>query len=243
MTKLVIVIPARYQSSRFPGKPLYLFGNKSMLQLVWEKCINSIDKKNVYVATDDKRIQEHCLKNKMQVIMTSKKCKTGTDRIYEFSKKINSDLYINVQGDEPMIRSLDIKKFIDFSLLHKDTIVNAMTDVSDLYEFKNLNVPKVVYDLENNLIYMSRSPIPGSKKNNFLKAKKQVCIYSFPKNSLKKFGLKRKKTFFENIEDIEILRFLEMGEKIKMFQLKEGTIAVDTIEDAKKVGKLIKNEK
>lgn len=243
MTKLVIVIPARYQSSRFPGKPLYLFGKKSMLQLVWEKCINSIDKKNVYVATDDKRIQEHCLKNKMQVIMTSKKCKTGTDRIYEFSKKIKSDIYINVQGDEPMIRSLDIKKFIDFSLQYKNTVVNAMTDVSNLYEFKNLNVPKVVYDLENNLIYMSRSPIPGSKKNNFLKAKKQVCIYSFPKNSLKNFGLKRKKTFFENIEDIEILRFLEMGEKVKMFQLKEGTIAVDTIEDAKKVRKLIKNEK
>ena len=122
-------------------------------------------------------------------------------------------------------------------------VVNAMTDISTLNEFKNLNVPKVVYDLQNNLIYMSRSPIPGSKKNNFSKAKKQVCIYSFPKKILKKFGLNTKKTFFENIEDIEILRFLEMGEKVKMFNLEEGTIAVDTISDAKKVMKLIKKEK
>ncbi len=243
MTKVVIVIPARYQSSRFPGKPLFLFGKKTMLQLVWEKCINSINEKNVYVATDDSRIQKHCFKNNIQVVMTSKNCKTGTDRIYEFSKKVKSDIYINVQGDEPLIRSKDIKKFINYSLLHKYTVVNAMTDISTLKEFKSLNVPKVVHDQKDNLIYMSRSPIPGSKDNSFSKAKKQVCIYSFPKNSLKNFGLKRKKTFFENIEDIEILRFIEMGEKVKMLTFQKGTIAVDTISDAKKVKTLIQNEK
>ena len=243
MSEVVIVIPARYESSRFPGKPLYMFGKKSMLQLVWEKCIKSINKKYVYVATDDVRIKKHCLHNKMQVIMTSKKCKTGTDRIYEFSKIVKSKIYINVQGDEPMIRPKDIKKFINFSLLNKYNVVNAMTDISNLNEFKSLNVPKVVYDLDKNLIYMSRSPIPGSKDDSFSKAKKQVCIYSFPRKILRKFGIKRKKTYFENIEDIEILRFLEMGEKVKMLNLAKGTIAVDTISDAKKVRKFFKNEK
>ena len=118
-----------------------------------------------------------------------------------------------------------------------------MTNISTLKEFKNLNVPKVVHDQKDNLIYMSRSPIPGSKDNSFSKAKKQVCIYSFPKKSLKNFGLKRKKTFFENIEDIEILRFIEMGEKVKMLTFQKGTIAVDTVSDAKKVKTLIQNEK
>ena len=243
MRKVVIVIPARYQSSRFPGKPLHLFGKRTMIEIVWEKCINAINYKNVYIATDDKRIQNHCLSKNMQVVMTSEKCKTGTDRIYEVSKKIHAQLYINVQGDEPLIKSGDIKKFIDFSLKYKTNIVNAMTDISNFSEFKSLNVPKVVYDKNNNLIYMSRSSIPGSKDNLFVKAKKQVCIYSFPRIMLKKFGIKRKKTQFESIEDIEILRFLEMGEKVKMFNLKEGTIAVDTIADAKKVEKIIKNEK
>ncbi len=245
MSNVIIVIPARYQSSRFPGKPLHLFGNKTMIQLVWEKCVKAINFKNVYIATDDIRIRDHCVENKMQVVMTSKKCKTGTDRIYEVSKKIDAKIYINVQGDEPMVKSSDIKKFINYSLLHKNNIINAMTNISSYSEFKSLNVPKVVYDANNNLMYMSRSPIPGSKSSLSFSGvkKKQVCIYSFPKLMLKKFGMKRKKTFFENFEDIEILRFLEMGYNVKMFNIKQGTIAVDTIADARKVKKLIRNEK
>ena len=102
-----------------------------------------------------------------------------------------------------------------------------------------------LFDANNNLMYMSRSPIPGSKSSLSFSGvkKKQVCIYSFPKLMLKKFGTKRKKTFFENFEDIEILRFLEMGYNVKMFNIKQGTIAVDTIADARKVKKLIRNEK
>ena len=239
MKKLILVIPARYKSSRFPGKPLFMFNNKSMIQMVWENCINAIDPKYVYVATDDKRIKDHCMKKNIQVIMTSKNCKTGTDRVYEVSKKIKAELYINVQGDEPMLQSKKIKKFIKFAKSKKKYVVNAKTDLKNSSDLNNTNIPKCICDKNNFLIYMSRLPIPGSKKKTNYKTKKQVCMYSFPQKKLKKFGLQKTKTPIESVEDIEILRFLELGEKIKMINVTKGTLAVDTLGDAKKVLKLI----
>ncbi len=239
MKKLILVIPARYKSSRFPGKPLFKFKNKAMIQLVWENCTKAINEQNVYVATDDKRIKEYCLKNKIQVIMTSKKCKTGTDRIYEVSKKIKADIYINVQGDEPMLKSSKIKKFIDYAKINKKHVVNAMTNILNKEEYLSTNIPKLICDKNNFLIYMSRLPIPGSKNNEYTKTKKQVCMYSFPRDKLKKFGNQKNKTPIEKIEDIEILRFLELGEKVKMYYVSKGTIAVDTPQDAHKVSRML----
>jgi 3-deoxy-manno-octulosonate cytidylyltransferase (CMP-KDO synthetase) len=110
--KIVIIIPARFNSTRFPGKPLAKILGKSMILRVWEKCIKVISKNFVYVATDDKKIADHCQLHGINYLMTRKNCKTGTDRVIEVAKKIQSDLYLNVQGDEPLINIKDIKLFL-----------------------------------------------------------------------------------------------------------------------------------
>ena len=237
----LLIIPARYQSKRFPGKPLKKIYGKEMISYVWEKCISAVPKENVLIATDSNKIQSFC-KNKMyNVALTSSKCLTGTDRIYEISKKIKRDFYINVQGDEPLIDKKDIERFLSYAKKNKSSVINAYTKIKDKKEYFSANVPKVIFDKNKNMIYMSRSNIPGNKKNIFKFAYKQVCIYSFPYKELQKFGKKNTKSLIENIEDIEILRFLEMGIKIKMFETKKSTIGVDTKHDLKKVERIIKN--
>jgi len=240
MKDILLVIPARYKSTRFPGKPLMKINEKSMLKIVWEKCIYALHKDRVLIATEDKRILDHCIKEGMSVILTSDKCKTGTDRVFEVSKKREADTYINVQGDEPMILAKDIKKLISFSKKYPESVINGMTAIKDDKDYFDPNIPKVVTNERNELIYMSRSPIPGSKEKKLVNAKKQVCIYAFPRSALRKFGLKKKKTPLEEMEDIEILRFLELGYKVRMMETEEGSYSVDTPKDLKKVRGILK---
>ena len=237
--KVVIVIPARYHSTRLPGKPLIDLNGKSMLQRTYNQCVKAINSNSIFVATDHKKIKKHCIKNKMNCILTSNKCLTGTDRVVEFSKKIDADIYINVQGDEPLINPNDIVKLIDFSKKHPNYIINGYTPISKEEDFKNINIPKVVLKENNDLLYISRSAIPGNKNEKFIKAWRQVCIYAFPKSSLEIFSLKNIKTKIEKIEDIEILRFLELGYNVKMLLLSNNSISVDTEEDVEKIKKII----
>lgn len=239
----LLIIPARYSSKRFPGKPLKKIDGKEMISIVWEKCIKAVSKKNTLIATDSKKIYNFCNKKSYNVTMTSTKCLTGTDRLYEVSKKIKKDIYINVQGDEPLISIDDIKKFVKYANKNKNEVVNAYTEILNPNDYYSLNVPKIVFDKFKNLLYMSRSNIPGNKKNKFMKSYKQVCIYSFPYKYLELFGKISKKTEFENIEDIEILRFLELGINVKMFRVSKSSIGVDTISDLKKVERIIKKSK
>lgn len=238
--KVLIVIPARYASTRFPGKPLEVINGKSMISRVWEKCVEAIDRDSVLIATDDKRILDHCEEEGMKVIMTSKECKTGTDRIAEVALSFKADTYINVQGDEPMISSNELRRFIKYSQENPDFIINAMTPIRDEEEYIDSNVPKVVINQQSELLYMSRSSIPGNKEGKFNSANKQVCIYAFPKKAIYNFGNKKTKTTLEEIEDIEILRFLESGYKIKMFKTKEESYSVDTPKDLERVRRLLK---
>ena len=219
---------ATSESSRFPGKPLEVINGKSMISRVWEKCVEAIDRDSVLIATDDKRILDHCEEEGMKVIMTSKECKTGTDRIAEVALSFKADTYINVQGDEPMISSSELRGFIKYSQENPDFIINAMTPIKDEEEYIDSNVPKVVINQQSELLYMSRSSIPGNKEGKFNSANKQVCIYAFPRKAIFAFGNNPKKTKFEAIEDIEILRFLEMGFSIQMVEVKGSPIALDT---------------
>ena len=239
----LIVIPARYDSTRFPGKPLAKIIDKTMIQMVWETCVKASKKENVVVATDDIRITKHCQDIGMNYILTSKNCKTGTDRVIEVSKKTKYDFYINVQGDEPLISENDIKKAIVSFNVNKHYIINCMTKVVNVEEFKNINVPKVVINKNNELLYISRSPIPISKNNKFQKAYKQVCIYCYPREILLLPNIFNKKGRIETIEDIEIIRFLELGYTIKMLELKKSTLAVDTPSDIIRVRKIVKNRR
>lgn len=230
-----IIIPARYQSSRFEGKPLAPIHGIPMIKRVWSQCAKAINEENVYVATDSNRINDFCAAEGIRSIMTSKNCLTGTDRVFEASQKIDADLYINVQGDEPLIDPLDIKKVIAESIENPGEVINAMAKISDENDFRSSGVPKVICDTKQNLLFMSRAPIPTNKNNDFVDAYKQVCIYAFTKQSLELFAEHTTKTPIENIEDIEILRFLEMGIKVKMIEVSQSSIAVDYPKDIERV--------
>ena len=239
MNNYLVVIPARYQSSRFPGKPLADIHGKSMLRRVWDKCIRAASPEKILVATDDDRIKGHCKENGMQVEMTSSSCLTGTDRLYEVALKRKSDIYINVQGDEPLVSPNDIKAVIDASQNEPEITFNAMCQINEKADFRNPNIPKVVTQKDCRLLYMSRAPIPTNKNLKFEKAMKQVCIYAYPRDVLIAFGSLKEKTPLESIEDLEILRLLELGYKVKMIEVSGSSVAVDTPKDLEKVRAMI----
>ncbi len=237
--KYAVVIPARYQSSRFPGKPLVDICGKPMIQHVWEKCCEAVNAEQVYVATDSELISE-CVKNfGGQVIMTSSECLTGTDRLAEANLTLDCDFLVNVQGDEPVIDAKNIIKVID-SYISTGNITNAYSEITSEEEFLSLSVPKVVTTNKNSLLYMSRSPIPLTKTGSYVTAHKQVCIYAFGREHLKFFSSHKNKTAIEEIEDIEILRFLESDIPVNMVEVNSGTLAVDNPEDVEKVVEYIK---
>lgn len=232
----VLIIPARYKSSRFPGKPLTLLKGKSMIRHVYDQCLKAVPQDSIYVATEDDRIADHCKKNNIQFIMTSDECLTGTDRLCEVSKLIEADYYINIQGDEPLFNPVDIQSLIQELSKQKNLydVYCGYCSIDSEDTFYSLNMPKVIFNKRKELIYMSRAPIPSNKNNKFKKGYRQVCGYAFSKKSLEIFDIKSK-TYFESIEDIELLRFLELGVKVKMVEMSKKSIPVDVREDIKKV--------
>ena len=236
----LVVIPARYDSKRLPGKPLLDIKGIPMIIRTFNQCIKVVPRSKILVATDDKRIKKICELKNINTMMTSKKCLTGTDRIAEVAKKIKRDFYINVQGDEPMCNPKDIINIIKYAKKNPNQIINGFTEIKKKEQFYSPNTPKVIFDKNYNLMYMSRSAIPSNKKKQFVKAWRQVCIYSFSHRSLKDYTSVKKKTNIESIEDLESIRFLELGYKIKMLKLSNKSVAVDTKEDLIKVRKLIK---
>ncbi len=239
----VIIIPARYHSSRLPGKPLKDIEGKSMLNRTYKKCIEVLPKQDVYVATDSLIIQKHCQDFDANVLMTSSSCLTGTDRIAEACNYIKCDVIINVQGDEPIINPEDIRKVIDAAIKYPGQIINGMATIETEDQFFNPNIPKVVTRPDGKLLYMTRAAIPTTKSLKFEMAWKQICIYAFPVDCLKSFAQQKNKTPLEQIEDIEILRFLEMSYDVRMIALSGSSFAIDTPEDLEKIREQLKKDK
>lgn len=238
--KTSIIIPARYGSSRYKGKPLVKILGKEMVLRVADIC-KKVKNVKVFIATDSKKISNVAKKKGYDYILTSTSCLTGTDRVAEASKKIRSKIYINVQGDEPTIRPYDIKRVIEAKKKFPNHVICGYDKIHDFENPKSLNLPKVVVNSKGELIYISRALVPGAKKTNQkIQYYKQVCIYGFNKKQLMKFYSTKKKSETENIEDIEILRFFDLNEKIKMIRLNSNSVAVDEISDVKKVIKLLK---
>jgi 3-deoxy-manno-octulosonate cytidylyltransferase (CMP-KDO synthetase) len=231
----IVVIPARYKSSRFPGKPLIDLNGKTMIQRTYDQCLKCFPKEKVFVATEDSRIVDHCNKLGMNVILTSDNCLTGTDRIAEVAKIIDVDYYINVQGDEPLFNPSDLCLLLEEIEKEKGQIINGYCNITSEEDFFSTSIPKVVIRPDGRLLYMSRSPIPGNKSKDFNMGCRQVCAYAFPKEELIHFSSIQTKTPLENEEDIEILRFLEMGYDVKMIQMSDESIAIDNPEDVYKV--------
>jgi len=241
--KVIIVIPARMKSKRFPGKPIKKILGIPMIIRVIRICEKIIKKENIYVATDSKKISNLVKKNGFNSVITSKLHLTGTDRVAEAASKIRGDIFINVQGDEPLISPKDIKIVLEAKIKNRNKIICGFSKINKNEDPRSNSIPKVVINEENELIYISRSPIPGSKKK-IKEYNKQVCIYAFNKSELNLFKNFNRKGKLEAIEDIEILRFFELKKKILMVKTDGNSIAVDYSRDIRKVEKIIiHNEK
>ncbi len=238
-----VIIPARFKSSRFPGKPLTKLNGKEMILWVAELSSEAVGISNVFVATDDLRISEIVEKKGFKAILTDSDLLTGTDRVAEAAIGLKYKIIINVQGDEPIVNPNDILKAIELKKKYPESVINSFCFIGKEEDPKNKNIPKVVTNENNDLIYISRAVIPNSKKtNNFSKYKKQVCIYAFYKDQLKDFYSFRRKSYLENIEDIEILRFFELGINVKMYESLTASLAVDVPEDILKVEIALKKQ-
>ena len=251
MSEYLIVIPARFKSGRLPGKPLKRIDGETMIKRVHDRCTSTgLD---TVIATDDFRIVKECTDNDMEFIMTSEHCLTGTDRVAD-AASINTKQYagyINVQGDEPFVNPADILKIVkemsprSFDR-NSDEVLCGMCRIKEKEQYYSPHVPKIVFsqDKPNHsglLKYISRAPIPAVKEGYEWPegdAWKQVCIYGFKWWHLERFVKQKEKTVLEYIEDIEILRFLEMGIPVRMIMIEGSPMAVDTEEDLKKANDL-----
>ena len=210
---IIAVIPARYQSSRFEGKPLAEICGKLMIERVYLQAKKVKEFSEVYVATDDSRIFDACQQRGINVIMTSTSHRTGTDR------------YVNIQGDEPLIEPETIKAAIQPYLDNPDTgimVTNLMTEIHDPVDLINFTVPKVIAAADGRGVFLTRSAAPFPKGNI------NVKYYS-------DYGKKHGKAKVESVEDIEILRFIENGYHVHYIEVQSETIAVDTPNDLERV--------
>lgn len=234
--KIIGVIPARYKSSRFEGKPLCLIKDIPMIKRTYTQASKSKLLDKLVVATDSLKIQEYCQSQNIPVVMTSESCLTGTDRIAEVAQSEFFDLYVNIQGDEPVIDPSSIDEVVaEFKCYGQEYIAyNLYKKIDQTDEIASPTIIKVITNEKDELMYMSRLGIPFNKSDKHAVYKKQVCVYGFTKKALELFA-SRDKTLNEQYEDIEILRFLDMGYKVKMKETTVDSIAVDVVEDIQKV--------
>jgi 3-deoxy-manno-octulosonate cytidylyltransferase (CMP-KDO synthetase) len=242
--KVVGIIPARYASKRFPGKPLVDIAGKKMIQRVYEQSLKAIE--HVYVATDDKRIEAAVLEFGGKVIMTSKKHPSGTDRIAEAIDLIHEqtnerfDVIVNIQGDEPFIYPEQIRSVIDCFNRADTQIATLAKHIINTEDIFNENKPKVVLNKNNEAILFSRSPIPfyrGKKDNEWVtshKYYKHIGLYAYKTDVLKEITLLEPSSL-EIAESLEQLRWIENGYKIVVEETEFESIGIDTRKDLKKI--------
>jgi 3-deoxy-manno-octulosonate cytidylyltransferase (CMP-KDO synthetase) len=240
--KITAIIPARYASTRFPGKALAEIGGKPMIQHVYERTSRASLVNEVIVATDDERIQQAVVSFGGSCCMTSSEHETGTDRLAEVAKRLEADVIVNVQGDEPLIEPemIDqaIRPFLSDSSLRMGTL---KTRIRCLHDFLGPNVVKVVTDREGYALYFSRSPLPffrdkwrDLKDESFASGKllcyKHVGLYVFKRDFLLEYAAMTP-TFLELSEKLEQLRAVENGIRIRVEETDFESIGVDTPDD------------
>ncbi|MCE5174119.1 MAG: 3-deoxy-manno-octulosonate cytidylyltransferase [Bacteroidales bacterium] len=247
--KFLGIIPARYASTRFPGKPLADIGGKSMIQRVYEQVAPCLD--DVWVATDDERILKAVKGFGGKVVMTSDNHRSGTDRCLEASQKIGGDydVVINIQGDEPFIRSEQIealKACFVSSDTRLATLVKPFTEKDGLNALRNPNSPKVVLNLKREAIYFSRSVVPflrGVPPEEWLGKGcfyKHIGIYAYRRDTLAEIAVLPQSPM-ELAESLEQLRWIENGYHIQTALTDIENLAVDTPEDLEKIRKYLSN--
>ena len=236
--KILGLIPTRLNSSRLPQKALLEIENIPLIIHTYKRAKLSKKLDEVYICCDDKKIYNVAKKYSAKCILTSIHHTNGTERIFEAYKNISKikkfDLVVDIQGDEPLVSPYHIDSVIDHHLKNFNYDIILPTIKSE--QKNNTNVIKVISNLKNEVMYLSRSVIPFEFKASSKYIDKHLSIISFKTDALKKFS-EHKKTPLEKIEDIELLRALEIGQKIKTFKLTGDSFSVDVLEDYLKAKK------
>jgi 3-deoxy-manno-octulosonate cytidylyltransferase (CMP-KDO synthetase) len=247
---VVAIIPARYGSTRLPGKPLARIGGKPMIQHVYESASKARGLDRVLVATDDHRVEDIVKRFGGEVVMTSKDHASGTDRLAEVARKIKADLVVNVQGDLPFIHAETISRAL--RPMKRDPTIpmgTVCTPIIDRDEWRNCNIVKVIMDRSGFALYFSRSPIPyyrdqtvalGSFGNSAktVIGHRHLGLYVYRRDFLIKFARLRP-TALEQIESLEQLRALAYGYRIYVTHVEETSVEVDTAADLKRAEKYL----
>lgn len=239
--KTAVIIPSRYNSSRFPGKPLELIKGKPLVQHTVERVKRCKEVDFIAVATDDKRIYDVVQKIGFNVFMTPDKCKSGTDRIAFTALRFlkNYDNFINVQVDEPLI---DPKLVDELAVSLKKTksleYITVAFPIKEENAINNPNIVKVIFDKDGYALYFSRFAIPYNMDNSKIKYYKHMGIYGYKRNFLLEFS-KNKMSSLEKAENLEQLRALENGKRIKIVVAKHDSVGIDMPSDILKVEKYL----
>lgn len=238
----IVIIPARYGSSRFPGKPLALIDGKPMIQHVYEKVKETGFVDGVYVATDDDRIFQKVQSFGGKALMTSPYHACGTDRLAECVDILHlsdDDIVLNIQGDEPMINSEMVEDLIRCFLDSNVYMGTLKKEINNKSELDNPNVVKVITDSHNDAIYFSRYCLPYNRDGRKVVHYKHVGAYGYKVSFLKQYS-KMPKSFLELAESLEQLRVIENGFKIRVNETNVHTIGIDTPEQLKIVEEFMK---
>lgn len=245
--KIIGVIPARYKSTRFPGKPLADICGKPMIWWVYQQVIKVPELAEVYVATDDERIKNVCDSYRMNVVMTSSEHPTHVNRVHEVSEEISADFYMVICGDEPLIDPMTIKKALPENKDVQNTmyvggLCRYFSDPAQVIDPANI---KVVTNANDECVLLSRSPVPFPYKSVLFQYKKVVGVECYNKRALD-FFVSTEKGFLESIEDVTLQRFLENKIHIKYRLIQSDSLSVDTHRDLEVIIATIKkrqNEK
>ena len=243
--KVVSIIPARYESSRFPAKLMHLLGEKTVILSTYENVVATGLFDEVLVATDSEIIYKEIFDNGGKAVMTNTTHQCGSDRIAEAVEGIDADIVINVQGDEPFLDKDSLKNLIEIFKTDPNqeiALASLMTNLSGNKEILNPSNVKVIVDLKNFALYFSRSVIPYDRDSDlFNNYYKHIGVYAFRKSALLEFS-QQKTTPLEAAEKIECIRFLEYGKKIKMVYTDKINFGIDTPEDLQRAQEYIKTK-
>ena len=233
MSKAVGIIPARWDSTRFPGKPLYPIAGKPLLKHVWERSLCAKNLDLVVIATDDLRVASAAFEWGAEVALTSRRHRSGTNRVAEVARITKEFAYvINIQGDEPLIDHRLIEKVVQ--KLRSDRKVGVVTAAHPFEDPADASSPhqvKVVLDLRGNALYFSRAPIPARRNDDRCLFLRHQGIYGFRRETLLQF-VRWKPSPLERSESLEQLRALENGVKVHVLVTATGSPGIDTPEDA-----------
>lgn len=236
--KLIAVIPARYNSSRMPGKPLADIEGKPMIWWVYQQAMKDERFDKVIVATDDRRIEEACQSYGMEVMMTSEEHDTPTSRLYEVSTRIEGERFLLLMGDEPLMDERCFDLILNEEITHKyqvAALTNVLDTAAEVIDFSN---QKVVCNSKREALLISRSPIPYPKGSLDIEYEKVTGVQIFSREALEMFN-STVRSVLEKAEENDLMRFIENDIKVKMIKSPYKTISVDTPKDLDEVRRII----